>query len=85
MIQGIGFAPPVLPYRGSDNANSGDRMRWKFTTQKCGKNWHAPIQTQPRSQNHCDEVLVDGFVSGGEVGSPMTATDRAHRRVLTGC
>jgi hypothetical protein len=36
---------------------SGDRIRWKFTTQRRGENWHAPIQTQPRSQNHYDEVL----------------------------
>ena len=36
---------------------SGARIEWMFYTQKARQNLPGPIQTPPKSHNHCDEVL----------------------------
>ena len=34
------------------------RINWMCTTEKARAKWAAPIPSQPKSHNHCDEVLV---------------------------
>jgi hypothetical protein len=37
---------------------AGARIKWMFTPKRPEPKWAAPIQTMPKSHNHCDEVLV---------------------------
>jgi hypothetical protein len=58
-----------------DGGLSASGIRWSSTLKSRGRDWQAVIQTQPRSQNHGDEILASRLHTPTR---PLRATDKGH-------